>query len=199
MKIISLAVLALVGQAEAGVIQRRLNVQNLQFVPDEVENLQTSFLSTHPHVFHAENYDEFETNNPIEKIGTDNEEPYELDKGGQQEFSQGVDVAAYLKQLHPMKSGLSGDDFDKSYLQSKFVEEDEAKFNDKVADELDIYKLGQIGTNGGDNKFKWEGMLAARMRINPENPYDGNQTKTVHNMIQNMELDAQQGEDQDQD
>ena len=42
-------------------------------------------------------------------------------------------------------------------------------------------------------------MLAARMRINPENPYDGNQTKTVHNMIQNMELDAQQGEDQDQD
>ena len=68
-----------------------------------------------------------------------------------------------------------------------------------MADELDIYKLGQIGTNGGDNKFKWEGMLAARMRINPENPYDGNQTKTVHNMIQNMELDAQQGEDQDQD
>ena len=180
---ISLAVLALVGQAEAGVIQRRLNVQNLQFVPDEVENLQTGFLSTHPHVFHDEDHDEYETNNLIEKIGTDNETPYEFDQGAQMEFPSGVDVAAYLKHLHPMKSGLTGDEFDKSYVQSHFVEEDENQFNDKVADELDIYKLGQMGTNGGDNKFKWEGMLAARMRINPENPYDGNQTKTVHNMV----------------
>ena len=81
---ISLAVLALLGQAEAGVIQRRLNVQNLQFVPAEIENVQTGFLTTHhPHVFHEENYDEYETNNLIEKMGTANEEPYELDKGGQ--------------------------------------------------------------------------------------------------------------------
>ena len=82
---ISLAVLALVGEAEAGVIQRRLNVQNLQFVPDE-SYAQTGFLSTHPHVFHDESYDEYGTNKMIEDIATKGEKPFEIDEGGMQEF-----------------------------------------------------------------------------------------------------------------
>ena len=194
---ISLAVLALVGEAEAGVIQRRLNVQNLQFVPDE-SYAQTGFLSTHPHVFHDESYDEYGTNKMIEDIATKGEKPFEIDESGMQEFPSGIDTKAYLKKMHPMKSGLTGEEFDKSYVQSHFVEEDESTFNDKFANELDIYKLGQQSTNGGYNHPKWEGQVLARMRINPENPYDVNQTKMVHTFVRNLELDAQAGEEDDE-
>ena len=69
---ISLAVLALLGEAQADIIQRRLNVQNLQFVPLETENVQTQFITMKPpKVHHNEDYDEYETNAFIAKIGTD--------------------------------------------------------------------------------------------------------------------------------
>ena len=37
------------------------------------------------------------------------------EEGGQQEFPEGIDTKAMMKEIKPMKSGLTGEEFDKSY------------------------------------------------------------------------------------
>ena len=113
-------------------------------------------------------------NSLIEKLGhqnTSQESDFIPDtEGGQRNYESigGVDTSSMINKIRGVKSGLSGEEFDKSYVS--FVNEDDSDYNGGLSQELNVNKMGGRGFLVEGGALEEDGYYGKVTHLG--NPYD---------------------------